>query len=296
MRNVWLFRKKKIGPVLSVLALVLVGAVFMNQTTLAQERAAGAPLVTSDKAQQRQQLAEQLKVTMEQVKKIQRALKELDGGAAAESEMASVAAAAQKEDAAVLAPVEVLGTKIERNPEGRAIGKVEREDIEDSRAFSLKELVEVTPGITARQGNGPRDVNISIRGSGAKQNFGVRNIKTYEDWFPTTQSDGLSRTDVNDPHAYEGVDIIRGPSSSLYDKEAMGGVINFRTRRGRDIQGFEVGNDAGSRGYHNHWLHMCDQLKKFRILPVRELYPGRRVRRPQPVQHGDGEHPRDLYA
>lgn len=253
-----------LGPALSALALVLVGAISMNQATWAQERAAGDPPVTSDKTQQRQRLAEQLKVTMEQVKNIQEALKELDGGVVAEPEMASVAAApVSKEDATVLAPVEVLGARIERNPEGRAIGKVEREDIENSRAFSLKELVEAAPGLTARQGNGPRDVNISIRGAGAKQNFGVRNIKTYEDWFPTTQSDGLSRTDVNDPHAYEGVDIIRGPSSSLYDKEAMGGVINFRTRRGRDIQGFEVGNDAGSRGYHNHWLHVGDQLKSF---------------------------------
>lgn len=158
-----------------------------------------------------------------------------------------------------LTPLVILGSRIESRPEGRTIGAVGRGDIDKTDAFNLKHLVDKIPGIIAKQSNGPRDVTLSIRGSGAKTSFGVRNIKMYEDWFPVTQSDGLSRTDLHDPNAYEGVDVIRGPSSSLYDNYAMGGVVNFRSRRARDIDGLDLGTAEGSFGYQNHYLHLGRQ-------------------------------------
>jgi iron complex outermembrane receptor protein len=42
------------------------------------------------------------------------------------------------------------------------------------------------------------------------------------------------------------VEIIRGPSSSLYGANAFFGVINVLTKRGRDIKGVEVSTEAGS--------------------------------------------------
>jgi iron complex outermembrane receptor protein len=42
------------------------------------------------------------------------------------------------------------------------------------------------------------------------------------------------------------VEIIRGPSSSLYGANAFFGVINVLTKRGRDIKGAEVSTEAGS--------------------------------------------------
>lgn len=42
------------------------------------------------------------------------------------------------------------------------------------------------------------------------------------------------------------VEIIRGPSSSLYGTNAFLGVINVLTKRGRDLQGGEVAASAGS--------------------------------------------------
>lgn len=160
-------------------------------------------------------------------------------------------------------PIVVLGSRIERNPAGRTIGRLERQNIEGTDPFTLRDLMIALPGITVKQSNGPRDVGISMRGSGAKQSFGVRNIKMYEDWFPVTQSDGLSRTDLHDPTAYEGVDVIRGPSSSLHDNYAVGGVVNFRSRQGRDIDGIEIGGTGGSFGYSNTFAQMGKRYERF---------------------------------
>ena len=42
------------------------------------------------------------------------------------------------------------------------------------------------------------------------------------------------------------VEVVRGPSSSLYGSSAFFGVVNIITKKGRDLQGFEVSGAAGS--------------------------------------------------
>ena len=46
------------------------------------------------------------------------------------------------------------------------------------------------------------------------------------------------------------VEIIRGPSSSLYGTSALFGVVNIVTKRGRDVEGVEVSGEAGSFDAH----------------------------------------------
>src|SRR5262249_41237878 len=59
-----------------------------------------------------------------------------------------------------------------------------------------------------------------------------------------------------DPHAYGGVDVWRGPSSALFGNYATGGAMNFRLRRGGDINGFIYGTEGGSFGYLNNYMLM----------------------------------------
>jgi iron complex outermembrane receptor protein len=137
---------------------------------------------------------------------------------------------------------------------GQTVSSIDRERVAETRAFSVGDVLQEVPGISVKQGNGPRDFGVSIRGSNARNGFGVRNIKVYEDGFPVTQPDGLSRTDLTDPHAYGGIDVWRGPSSALFGNYATGGAINFRTRPGGEINGVEYGIDVGSFGYLNNYL------------------------------------------
>jgi iron complex outermembrane recepter protein len=102
----------------------------------------------------------------------------------------------------------------------------------------------------AGQGNGPRDIGISIRGSNARNTFGIRNIVVLEDGFPVTQPDGLSRTDLMDPHAYGGVDVYRGPSSAMFGNYATGGAINFRLWRGGEINGARYGIEVAAASFN----------------------------------------------
>jgi iron complex outermembrane receptor protein len=120
--------------------------------------------------------------------------------------------------------------------------------------FSVTDILHEVPGVSLKQGNGPRDIGISIRGSNARNGFGIRNIVILDDGFPVTQADGLSRSDLIDPHAYAGVDVWRGPSSALFGNYATGGAINFRTNPGGAIDGIEYGVDVGSFNYLSNYV------------------------------------------
>jgi iron complex outermembrane receptor protein len=152
------------------------------------------------------------------------------------------------------APVDVY-----EQPVAQTVTTIDRDLYKDSPAFSIGQVLQYSPGVSIKQGNGPRDVGISIRGSNDRNGFGIRNIQVLEDGFPVTQPDGLSRTDLTDPHAYAGIDVYRGPSSVLFGNYATGGAINFRTRTGGDIRGFEIGSDVGNFGYFNGYLAFGDE-------------------------------------
>ncbi len=126
----------------------------------------------------------------------------------------------------------------------------------DTPADSIGDILVQSPGVTFQQGNGPRDVSISVRGSNERQTYGIRNIVVFEDGFPVTQPDGLARTDLTDPHAYSGIDVVRGPSSAEYGNYATGGALDFHTRTGRQLQGLEAGTDGGSFGYVNTYASL----------------------------------------
>ncbi|MDE1175737.1 MAG: TonB-dependent receptor [Edaphobacter sp.] len=149
--------------------------------------------------------------------------------------------------------VEAQPALMTETPASQTQAQVSREDFKNSPATTIADVLSLVPGVTFVQGNGPRDVAVSVRGASNRQIYGVRNVQLFEDGFPVTQPDGLGRTDLTDPHAYSSIDVVEGPSSALYGNYATGGAINFHTRSGSEIQGLEVGADFGSFGYYNDY-------------------------------------------
>ena len=136
------------------------------------------------------------------------------------------------------------------HPVGQVVTAIGRDNtIANRPATSIGSVLANSPGVTVRQGNGGRDVIISIRGNNARSTGVIKNTVVLEDGFILTQADGASRFDLTDPRAYSRIDVFRGPQSPLFGNYATGGAIAFRTRTGREIDGYEIGTDAGSFGY-----------------------------------------------
>ncbi len=151
------------------------------------------------------------------------------------------------------------------SPTSQTEQTVSREEFKRTPAFTVADILSLAPGATFTEGSGPRDIAVSIRGSDERQSAFVRNLQIFEDGFPVTQPDGMSRTDLTDPHAYESVDVIEGPSSALYGNYATGGAINFHTRSGTDIHGLDAGADFGSYGYLNQYLAYGRSSKRYEM-------------------------------
>ncbi|GBQ88119.1 TonB-dependent receptor [Gluconacetobacter johannae DSM 13595] len=139
-------------------------------------------------------------------------------------------------------------------PAGQTTYSADRSSFGNQVGQTVADMVVTIPGVSFTQGNGPRDTVVSVRGSGDRQSYGLKNLQILEDGFPMTQSDGTARADLIDPHAYEGVDVFEGPASTVYGNYAINGAINFRTRKGADIHGLELGSDFGSFGMFNNYV------------------------------------------
>ncbi len=208
----------------------------------------------TNKAQRERELRDQLQNILNELDQLQKP--ESDAPVEATSPSAVVDKKESEGTEAVpeyeLADVSIVSNRIQRRPEGISVSSTLPSETDSQPTRTLKESMESLPGIVLRQANGPRDFSISIRGSGVKTSFAARDLKIYEDGFIQTQSDGLSRLDMQDPWFMRSVEVLRGASSSLYDNYALGGMVHFRTRRGSDINGFETFFSGGSYGYQKY--------------------------------------------
>ncbi|HEY4137591.1 MAG TPA: TonB-dependent receptor, partial [Casimicrobiaceae bacterium] len=93
----------------------------------------------------------------------------------------------------------------------------------------VEQTLSLLPGVTVANRNNPsQDTRISIRGFGARSQFGARSIRILRDGMPLTLPDGQTPIDYLDLEAVGTVEAIRGAASSLYGN-ASGGVIDLRS-------------------------------------------------------------------
>lgn len=105
---------------------------------------------------------------------------------------------------------------------GNEIGRGEK-------GLSVAEALSQVPGLMAADRNnlslGPR---LTVRGLGARAAFGVRGVKVVLDGIPLTAADGQTALDNIDLGSAGRIEVLRGPSSSLYGN-AGGGVLSIAT-------------------------------------------------------------------
>ncbi|HCX26327.1 MAG TPA: TonB-dependent receptor, partial [Cellvibrionales bacterium] len=122
-----------------------------------------------------------------------------------------------------------------------AIDRIEREQIVRAQTqLGLDESLASIPGLVLQNRfNFAQDLRISIRGFGARANFGIRGVKILVDGIPETLADGQGGIDSIDLTSIGSIEVLRGPSSSLYGN-ASGGVIHIESDFDRPDSGIEA--------------------------------------------------------
>jgi len=97
--------------------------------------------------------------------------------------------------------------------------------------LGLDESLAGVPGVhVANRYNWSLDQRLSVRGFGARANFGVRGVLVLLDGIPQTLADGQSQLNNVDYALVERIEVLRGAASALYGN-AAGGVVSLGTRR-----------------------------------------------------------------
>ena len=140
-------------------------------------------------------------------------------------------------DMAVLDDVLVTATRRAISPEQALppVVVIDRDEIERSNAVDVAELLRFHAGIEIARNGGPGQVTSAfIRGANSNHTLVlIDGVKVN----PGTAG-GAALQNIT-PELVERIEIVKGPRSSLYGSEAIGGVINVITRRG--APGTELG-------------------------------------------------------
>ena len=150
-----------------------------------------------------------------------------------------------------LAPVVVTATRTDTAPFDipASIDLIDGDTLRDGHLkIDIAEGLRGVPGVLARdRQNHAQDVQISVRGFGARSTFGIRGVRLYVDGIPATLPDGQGQITHVDLGSVDRIEVLRGPFSALYGNSS-GGVISVFTEQGRGPPTAALSLDGGSFG------------------------------------------------
>ncbi|MHA3115561.1 TonB-dependent receptor domain-containing protein [Acinetobacter sp. ANC 4635] len=117
---------------------------------------------------------------------------------------------------------------------------------QDNMGVNLTEVVKGIPSLQLNnRENYAQDLQLSMRGFGARSTFGVRGIRLYVDGIPATMPDGQGQTSNIDLKSLDHLEVLTGPFSSLYGNSS-GGAILATTKEGQGRDSVTMGYSGGS--------------------------------------------------
>ncbi|AWH39358.1 TonB-dependent receptor [Stenotrophomonas sp. ZAC14D1_NAIMI4_6] len=136
-----------------------------------------------------------------------------------------------------------------------SISVISREEIERKPVTSIGQLLSTVPGVTGGYALSGAQSKIRLRGLPEQYTLILIDGRRQGNSSGVNYRDDLGPQDLNwlSPDMIERIEVVRGPMSSLYGSDAMGGVINIITRKIADHWGGSVTfnhsmPDASTRG------------------------------------------------
>ena len=137
-----------------------------------------------------------------------------------------------------------LPTSIQRT--GSAVTVVRAEEIQRTNPASLVDALRSVPGLDTTETGGPGGTtSIRLRGANAGQTLVLLDGVRIND---PGQASGEFEASMIAPALIDRIEVLRGPQSALYGSDAIGGVVNIITKKGRGAPIFSLRTEAGSYG------------------------------------------------
>ncbi|WP_407705567.1 TonB-dependent receptor family protein [Acinetobacter haemolyticus] len=126
-----------------------------------------------------------------------------------------------------------------------SVFRMDTSEQQQSAQVNLTELVKGVPSLQLNnRENYAQDLQLSMRGFGARSTFGVRGIRLYVDGIPATMPDGQGQTSNIDLSSLSHLEVLTGPFSSLYGNSS-GGTLLTTTKEGQGKDSIELNYTGG---------------------------------------------------
>ncbi|MBA74515.1 MAG: TonB-dependent receptor protein [Tistrella sp.] len=120
---------------------------------------------------------------------------------------------------------------------------------ENSRAFTLGDMIATVPGVYAQSRFGQSETKLSIRGSGLSRNFHMRGVKLSLDGLPINTNDGAGDFQQIDPLTLRQVEVLKGANAMSDGVSMLGGEVRMESRTGLSDPGVTARAETGSFGF-----------------------------------------------
>lgn len=156
-----------------------------------------------------------------------------------------------------------------------AVNVISKSTINDTKATRLDMLLNKVPGVyMVDLGNEQHEM-------GVRQPLGTKSLFLYlEDGIPIRTVGDFNHNaliEINQA-SMERIEVIKGPASSLYGSEAVGGAVNFITQAPSPFLTGKLQAETGSRGYKRTDFSVSDTYKRLGIFAggyyARQSQPG----------------------
>jgi vitamin B12 transporter len=135
---------------------------------------------------------------------------------------------------------------------GSAVTVITRDDIEKTQATAVIDVLRTVPGVQVSQYGGPgKQAAVRLRGAPAHHTLVLIDGMEVADTSSAQQSYDFGHLMVTD---IERIEVLRGPQSTLYGADAIGGVVHIITRKGKGALQGRAALEIGSFNTQNLML------------------------------------------
>ena len=131
-----------------------------------------------------------------------------------------------------------------------AVALIESEAIESSRQANLKDVLRFTPGVYVQPRFGAADESqLSIRGSGLRNNFHLRGVNVLVNGMPYRNADGFTDFESLELLTVDNMQVYKGGNALRFGGSTLGGAINLQTKTGHTAEPVKLFAQGGSWGF-----------------------------------------------
>jgi iron complex outermembrane receptor protein len=156
---------------------------------------------------------------------------------------------------------EAARVELDRVPGSTAL--VQRREIQNTLATNLKDVLNFTPGVLAQPRFGSDETQLSVRGSGLRNNYHARGINILINGLPYGDADGMSDFESLEFLTAERVEVWKGANALRYGGNSAGGAINLVTETGETAFPLEFRFQGGSFGSYKGYLSTGGKRGRF---------------------------------